>query len=266
MGSALEDVEYLARSSHRVTVLASLSEAPRTRAELQESTGASASTISRTLRTLEQRRWAVRNGHCYEATPLGAYVATGVTDLLERLEAERNLRDIWDRLPVGEIDGGLEEFADAVVTPATVEDPYGPVSRFLALVEESDTFRFVGFELGLIEPCMDDLCRQITDGLKATIIDLPNVANYIRSTYPDLSTRTLRSGNLTALLHDDPPPNGLSLFDDRVGLCVYAPDTGTLQAMVDTDSLAVRTWAEQTFDQYRQAARPLALEAETEIG
>ncbi|MFC7214058.1 helix-turn-helix transcriptional regulator [Saliphagus sp. GCM10025334] len=266
MVSALEDVEYLARSSHRVTVLTSLTEEPKTRAELRETTGASTSTISRTLRALEERRWVVRNGHCYEATPLGTYVAAGVTDLLERLETEQNFRDIWERLPVGEVDGGLEEFADAAVTPATVEDPYRPVSRFLALLGESDTFRFVGFELGLIEPCIDELCRQIIDGLEATIIDLPGVANYIRSTYPDRSTRTLRSGNLTALLHDDPPPHGLSLFDERVGLCVYAPNTGSLEAMVDTDSMAVRTWAEQTFERYRQGARPLALEAETEIG
>ncbi|WP_312910765.1 helix-turn-helix transcriptional regulator [Natronosalvus caseinilyticus] len=264
MVSSLDDVEYLARSSHRVAVLTAISERPRTRAELCEVTGASASTISRTLRALEERRWIARTGHHYEATPLGAYVSEGVADLLERLETERKLRDVWDWLPVDDADVPIEELADAVVTPATVEDPYRPVSRFVSLLEEADTFRFVGFELGLLEPCKDELCGRIIDGMDATVIDPPSVATYIRSSYPDLSTRTLESGNLTVLLHDDPPSYGLSLFDRRVGLCIYMPETGTLRSLIDTDAPAVRSWAEWTFERHRHEARPLALEAGAE--
>jgi predicted transcriptional regulator len=259
--SAIGDISYLVRSEHRVTVLEALAERPRTRSELRELTGVSSSTIGRTLREFDERCWIRRTDHEYEATQLGGFVAAGITSLIDRLETERRLRDVWHWLPGDIRELRPETLSDAVVTVAAVDDPYRPVNRFVDLLRETERFRFVGFDLGLLEPCRDELCDRIIDGMETEIIDPPAVARYIRTTYPEKSDRTLASGNLTVLLHEELPAYGVFLFDDRVGICGYNPGSGTVRLLIDTDSTAVREWAKATYESYRRDARPLALEA-----
>nr|WP_293029500.1 MarR family transcriptional regulator [Natronococcus sp.] len=261
---AIDDVAYLTRSHHRTAALAALADRPRTRAELRELTGVSQSTIGRTLRAFENRGWIARTDHRYETTQLGAFVASGMRELLDRIETERKLRETWSWFPA-EIRGlPLESFSEAVVTVPDVDDPYRPVNRFASLLRETDRFRFVGFELALLEPCRDELCGRVVDGMATEIIDPPSVVSYIRTTYPEQSERTLASGNLTVLIHEEPPEYGLSIFENRVGICGYHPDSGTVRAFVDTDDPTIRKWAVSTYDEYRREARPLAVETPAE--
>lgn len=262
--SAIDDVCFLTRADHRVDVLEAVRAGPRTRADLQSATGVSRSTIGRTIREFEDRRWIRKRGDRYEATQLGAYVAAGLRELIDLVATEQILRDVWEQLPPDADRIPIETLSDAVVTKGSVGDPYRPVSRFRSLLADTTEFRFVGFELGLLEPCKDELCDRIVDGLRAEIIDPPQVATYIRQTYPDRSAETLRSGNLTVLLCEDVPPYGLALFDERIGICTYTPGTGTVQALVDTGSESARDWAESTYDQYRRLATPLSIESAPE--
>ncbi|SER71627.1 helix-turn-helix transcriptional regulator [Natrinema salaciae] len=256
----LEDVEFLARSDHRVAALESLTSGPRSRAELRETTGVSQSTIGRTLREFEARHWVRRDGHRYEATQLGAFVATGLRELIERLETERQLRDIWQWLPIEASGFAIEMCADAVVTVAETDDPYRPVNRFVSLLRETDRFRFVGFDLALLEPCKDELARRIVDGMRTEIIDPPSVARHVLSTYPEHCAEPLESGHLEIRLHDDLPSYGVAIFDHRIGISGYNPESGTVRVLVDTDAPAAREWAKSTYERYRRESRPLALE------
>ncbi|WP_339103363.1 MarR family transcriptional regulator [Haloterrigena salinisoli] len=256
----LEEIEFLARSEHRVTVLEALAERPTSRAELLAATGASSSTIGRTLRAFDERNWIRRNGNRYEATQLGAFVAAGLRDLLERLETERTLRDSWQLLPE-ETDGFTVEMASrAVVTVAEPDAPYRPVNRFAALLRRTSRFRFVGTDVALLEPCRDELRQSIVDGMETEIIDPPTVAGYILSNYRTHCSAPLESGNLSVSVHDDVPPYGVGLFDDRIAVSCYDPDSGMVRLLIDTDVPEAREWAESLFESYRRDARPLALE------
>ncbi|ELZ17217.1 transcriptional regulator [Haloterrigena salina JCM 13891] len=255
----LEEIEFLARSEHRVAVLEALAERPTSRAELRTKTGASASTIGRTLRAFDERNWIRRDGDRYEATQLGAFVAAGLRELLARLEIERALRDSWQFLP--EESGFTVEMASrAIVTVAEPDAPYRPVNRFAALLERTNRFRFVGTDVALLEPCKDELRRSIVDGMEAEIIDPPAVAEYILSNYREHCSAALESGNLSVSVHDDVPPYGVSLFDDRIAVSGYDPDSGMVRLLIDSDAPEARDWAESTFASYRRDARPLALE------
>lgn len=97
--SSLDDIEFLARSEHRVEVLDALAERPHSRTDLQVMTGASSSTIRRLLCEFEERCWIRRNGHQYEATQPGTFVAEGLLALLGHMETERTLRAVWQWLP-----------------------------------------------------------------------------------------------------------------------------------------------------------------------
>ncbi|ADD04776.1 HTH domain protein [Natrialba magadii ATCC 43099] len=262
--TALDDIEFLARSPHRVTVLESLAEQPQSRAALRSETGASASTVGRLLREFEARHWIVREGNEYVATQLGSFVAAGLGELIERIETERTLREVWEWLPIEASEFPIEIGADAVVTVAETSDPYRPINRFVELLRETSEFRFLGFDLALLDPCREEFCQRIIDGMQTEIIDPPHVAAAVRRMYPDLSTETLESDNITVLLHEEVPPYGISLFDHRVGISGYNQDSGTVKVFVDTETPAARRWAEDTYQRFRREARPLAAGPELE--
>jgi len=264
MGASIDDIAYLVRSEHRVSTLVALTEHPLSRSELRELTGVSSSTMRRTLGEFEDRHWIRRIGYQYEATQLGAFVASAMVELIDRFETERKLRDVWHWLPGEETGFTIETCSDAVVTVAEADDPYRPVNRFASLLRETDRFRFVGLDVALLEPCKDELRQRIIDGMHAEIIDSPSSARCVLSTYPEHCSEPLESGNLTVRLHDDLPPYGVSIFDDRIAISGYDSDSGTVPVLFDTDDPAAREWAEKTFEFYRRGARPLVLESAAE--
>ena len=257
--AAIADVAFLTRSVHRTRALVALAERPRSRSDLRETTGVSASTIGRMLGEFQRRHWIRRDGHQYEATQLGAFVAAAMRELTRQVAIEQKLRDVWQWLPT-EVDGfTVEMCSDAVVSVAETADPYRPVRRFVSLLAETDRFRFVGSDLALIEPCKDEFRQRVLDGVRTEIIDPPSVARHVLSAYPDHCADPLKSGNLTIRVHDDVPSYGLGLFDDRIGIVGYSTDSGTVQVLIDTDAAAARDWAESTYERYRSEASPLSL-------
>ena len=258
--SPIDDIAYLTRSEHRAPTLVALTVRPRSRSELWEMTGVSSSTIRRTLGEFEERNWIYRNGYRYETTQLGAFIASAMAELIERFETERTVRDIWQWLPGDESGFAIEMCSDAVVSVAEADDPYRPINRFLSLIRETNEFRFVGFDLALLEPCKDEFCQLIIDGMQTEIIDPPSVAKYIRSTYPELSSKTLESGNLTIRLHDDLPPFGIGIFDQRIAISGYDSDSVTVRVLVDTDAPEAREWAESIYQSYRRQTPTIPLE------
>lgn len=258
--AAVDDVAFLARSPHRVATLAALVDGPLSRSALRETTGVSPSTIGRTLGAFERRHWVERNGRKYEITDPGAFVAAGMRDLVARVETERRLRDVWQWLPT-ELSGfTVDLVADGVVTVAEPGNPYRPVERFVTLLEETARFRFVGVDLALLVPCKDAFRRRVLDGMRAEIVDPPDVASNVLATHAEHCSEPLASGNLTVRVHDGVPPCGISIFDDRVAVTGYDDDSGTVTVLVDTDDPAAREWAKSTFETYRRDARPLTRE------
>lgn len=260
-GSLIDDIAYLARSEHRVTTLIDMAVRPRSRSELWEAAGVSSSTIRRTLREFEDRGWIQRDEYRYETTPLGAFIASAMADLIDRFETERQLRDVWQWLPGEENDFTIEMCTGAVVTRADADDPYGPVNRFMALVREAETFRFAGIDVALLEPCKEELCQQIVDGMEAEIIEPPRVAQYIRTTCPELFSEALDSDNLTVRLHDDLPPYGVGIIDDRIAICGYDADSASVRVLVDNAGSDLREWAESVFATYWRQTPTVPIES-----
>ena len=255
--SALGDIEYLSRSEHRVAILDALCDAPRNRDELRELSDASSSTVGRVLEALEQRQWVKHTGGRYEATQLGSHVNDGFQALLNGMAVERQLRSLWpslprqlrEDLPIDIIDTGH-------VTVAGPDAPYRPINQFVELAKQSSSLRFVGFDLGLVEPCFSEMRRQILDGLDARVIDPPEVVSYLISEYPDDCEAIFSSGNLNLSVSDELPEYGIGIFDESVIICVYDPEAGTIRGLIESDHEAVRSWAMEQFDHYLETARP----------
>lgn len=255
--SALGDIEYLSRSEHRVTILDALCEAPRSRDELRELSEASSSTVGRVLEALEQRQWVSHTGGRYEATQLGSHVNEGFQTLISGMTVERQLRSLWPSLPRKLCeDLPLNIIESGRVTVADTDAPYRPVNRFVELLDRSNSLRFVGFDLGLVEPCFSALRGQIVGGLQAEVIDPPEVVSYLIDTYPDDCEAIFESGNIDLYVCDALPEYGIGIFDDCVMICVYDPDAGTIRGLVESDHEEVRYWAMERFNHFLELAQP----------
>ena len=255
--SPIGDLAYLTRTEHRVTALIALTERPRSRSELCELTGVSSSTMRRTLDEFEDRIWIRKDGYQYVATRLGEVIASGMVDVLERVETERKLRHVWHWLPdeIGEFP--LETWAELTVTVAEPDFPYRPVNRFESLLREASTVCFLRPEVALMDPCFDALEALVDDGVDVTLIDRPSCHTYFLSTYPTRSGKLLRQDNFTVLEHDDLPPYGVGVLDDRALVSCYEHASGTVQAVIDTDDPAVREWAQSVYERYAPDSRPI---------
>lgn len=259
MDSSIEDIEFLARSAHRVEALAALADGPRDRADLRAECGASSPTIGRVIRDFEARRWISRNGPRYELTPLGTFVAERFASLREAMATERKLRDVWRWLP-REMEGfSVELFADAVVSYPGPGYPYEPVARVTQLVEETEAMRAFGTtEFKSIN--LDTVCDAVLDGMEYECIYAPAVLETVLSWNPERVTEAAACENCTILVHESLPDDdrcGIGIYDDRMGICCHDRETGMLEAVVDTDAIEAREWAEDIYERCRAEARPL---------
>ena len=253
--SPIEDIAYLTRSDHRVPTLVALTERPLSRSELCELTGVSSSTVRRTLDEFEDRIWIRKDGYRYVATRLGEAIASGMEELIERVETERQLRDVWPLLPDEVERFPVETWSELTVTVADPDRPYRPVDRFESLLRETTTLRFLRPEVALMEPCLDVLHQVVDDGVEVTLVDRPECHEYFFSTHPVRSSELVGRDNFSVLVHDDLPPYGVGLLDDGVIISCYEQSSGTVQAVIDTDAPAVREWAEPVYETHTADAR-----------
>lgn len=259
MEKAIEEIEYLTRSSHRVVVLEELAKGPRERRELRGSTGASSPTLSRTFTEFEDRKLIDRDGPVYGLTRLGEFVLDRFLDLKESMETAAMLRDVWEWLPQ-EMEGfSAELFADAVVSYPGPRYPYEPVERLSHLIE--GTGRLRGFDSIVYKSINNEMmCQAVLDGTELEFVFSPNALEGTFAWNPERVVEAASMENCTVLVHDDLPDGnrcGLGIVDDRACICCHDLETGALTAIIDTDTPAAREWAISTFERVRAGAQPV---------
>ena len=260
MDSALDDIEFLVSSDHRVGVLDALTSGSCDRDDLRTATGASSPTMGRILSDFQDRHWIEREGKTYHLTDLGEFVADRFEEIRDAMAYQRRLREIWPWLP-HDIDGfSIELFTDVMISHPGPGYPYEPVERLTELIATTETMRGFGMALlksGNLEPFFD----HVRDGLECEYVYPPAVFEDLLSWDEETVLEATTRANYTVLLHDDLPLEtrcGICLFDDQVSICCYDPKNGALQSVVDTTSDEMRAWAEAYYERFRDEAQPLS--------
>ena len=258
MEETLAEIEFLALSPNRVTVLESLAEGRHSRSDLAEATGASQATLGRILGDFEERDWVTRVGGGYEATATGQLVADGFRDLLDVMAVERELRDIVAYLPTGEMEFDLRHLADAnIVTPSQTR-PNAPLQRLLELMRAASSVTAFSHALN------DQSLSVVADGLGDREFEAVLTREAVDSLTADETLRARLSRVVSdpsadiRVAHGDIPV-AVTIADDVVNLLVR-DDRGVVQASVDTTDPAVREWAERRYEHYRVNSEPLTVE------
>ena len=204
MSAATEEIEFLARSNHRVGVMEELTAGARERRNLRDSTGASTPTMSRILTDFEDRRWIVRDGPIYELTPLGEFVAERFLGLREAMEIERKLRDVWQWLP-REMEGfSVDLFADAVVSYPGPGYPYEPIERLTHLIK--GTTRMRGFDSIVFKSINNEtVCQAVIDGMELEYVYSPTALEKTFAWNPERVVETASREHCHVYVRDAPP-------------------------------------------------------------
>ncbi|MBX0325596.1 winged helix-turn-helix domain-containing protein [Halomicroarcula sp. F13] len=257
-----EDPDLLIDLIRRSPLLEELQQDALDRAELQDRLAVSRATCHRHTRTLDELGVIERVDSHFQLTEAGWLLTDALTTFKRDARSAVQLAPVLDAVgdAPGEIDA--KAFADATVTSAERGDPYSPVARFITLVRETEALR--GLDMDAIAPLyMDEIQKRIVGGMETEDITHPGAVKDSLDGYPDKCMEACASGYLTVQLYDD-LPFGLAIFDDRVGIGVCEQGTRNLRVFVDTDSPAVREWAESVYEVYESEA--ILLEEYTQQG
>ncbi|WP_396613715.1 helix-turn-helix transcriptional regulator (plasmid) [Haloferax sp. S1W] len=260
MESALEEIEFLALSPNRVEALRHLTEAPRTRRELVELTGASQPTLGRILHDFEERAWIEREDGAYRATVTGTLVSRGFSELVEIFNTDLELRPIVRWLPADAITFDLEHLTAATITKPSRVRPNAPVKRVLNLLRTATEVRVVSYAFN--EQSLEVISERTASGdqqfegvFPAAAIDALADDSQLRDQLRDLLT----ADGATVRIADGSIPVAATIADSVVHLFLR-DDNGILQASVDVDEPEVHAWAENLFSQYWDDATPLTID------
>lgn len=254
----LEEIEFLARSANRIEVLAALVEESQTRQTLANSVGVSQPTLGRILRDLTERKWVATDGDQYWATATGKLVATGITDLRERLATEAKLRDVIEWIPTEAVDVELHNFADAEITTPSQTRPNAPIKRMLELLGKTDhalllSHAFNEQKLQLVRD------RSVAGELTTRGVFGKDAIEAIEATADlrELLADIVASDAAEIRVVTEDIPVAVEVTDSRTHL-LLRNDEGIVRASLDTDDETVRAWAESLHEKYWTIGTPLS--------
>lgn len=260
---ALEAIEFLARSPHRVAVLGALADAPRTRHELKELADVSRVTIARLLEDLEERGWLVHDDGQYEATARGRVVSREVARLRANLQVSDRLDDALRWLPVEEFEFDLARLHDADVLRAeTWESQTEAIRHAASLAEGTDAIR--GTAIGFSHEVVDTIRDMVVDrdGTFEAVVDetafgMIRDDEGLRDRFQDILAA---EGGALYHYQGARPLHMVMRFDDIAVICGHVdegPPPGTLESRDER----VHAWAKSYFESALAESEPVDVAA-----
>lgn len=262
--AALDDAEFLIRSTHRIQLLEAIADEPRSRSELQELTGVARVTLGRSLGDMEDRNWIERVDHDYEIRPLGELTLDGISDCLDALETQRRLQSIMHLMPTESFDFDLRHLHDAEITLADRTDTTAPARRYATLMAEATRIRKCSFA---VDPSVanafweqttqpeQDIEAVLTPGALETALEIQEEQTLEEFDDPKRALLEYE----TVYVHEEMVPYNM-LITDRIVAFLLSERQGTLPAMIECENETIRRWAEDTFESYRRTATPVEID------
>ena len=253
----LEEIEFLARSPNRVTVLNALTESPIERYDMEETTGVTRATLGRILDDFQERGGVIENDREYETTQLGAYVSRTFTDLLDSFEPVPALNEVVRWFPEEGFAFDLSCLAGAEVVRPSRSDALAPTNHIANRLRTADRVRLVTYS---VLPDVMEVCwRGTVDGTLEleSVLDRGALDSFAADPQMiDHARGVFESGRAEVVWYEGDIPFTVFVVDDVVLLCLSGGE-GAPRAVIETDDEAVRSWAESTIDAYRRKGERL---------
>lgn len=256
VGDEAVNRDFLLEVIKRAPMLAALREEPMDRPALEESLGVSKSTSHRNVASLTERGLLRKSGGKHELTEFGRAVAGVVAKFESDIETTVRLAPVFEAVSDTTPRCPIEAFADATVTSTDRGDPFGPLARFVSLVQDTTSLRMAD-SYAIAPTYIDEIHGRVLDGLETEVVERPEVAEDIMNSYPKKCVQLCASEFLSMKIQAD-LPFGLAILDNRIGIGVRDTETGVPRVFIDTDETEARNWAETLFESYWTEATRLA--------
>lgn len=255
--AAIEAVQFLTRAESRLTIMRELADRDElAQRELRSTLDGSRTTVTRALRSLQDRDWIEQGVDGYQLTTTGRLIAAAVTDLLDTVATTRELSEFLRYAPTDAVDTDLLTAADVTVTTPTDADPYAPARKQTETVRRADQLR-------TLLPATDlESTRAVTDavteeGLELESVVSPSVAaTFETAEFAPLIRHGLSTGRSTILVASTELPYYLGVADDERVQIGVADEEGIPRALLETTDDRVRQWADGVYSEYRATAKP----------
>lgn len=260
---AIDDIEFLARSPHRVEVLGALADAPRTRHELKERADVSRVTIRRLLEDLDERGWIVNENGQYEATARGRTVSREFARLHANLSVADSLDDALEWLPTEEFEFDLARLHDADVLRASSWETQTEAIRHAAdCVHGAERIR--GTAIGFSHEVVDAIRELVVGGegsfemvVDETALGMIRNDEGLRHRFRDIL------GAQGGALHrytGAAPLHMVCTFDELVVICGHV-DEGPPPGTLETTDHEVHEWARSYYETALSESEPVDVDA-----
>lgn len=249
-----DDLEFLVRSKHRVSVLELLAEAPATRRDLEDRSGISQPTLGRILGHFEERGWSTHEGRTYRLTPFGELLGEEVVDLLETMEMLGRFGEVAPHLPLDELGFDLRQFRHARITLPRADDVLVHIRRGAALLADADRVRTLSPSIypEMLRELRDRL--RVRDQLQEAI--LSGAALEAMLADPELVawTREILDAEAVSIYRtEEAIPLPMGVVDDTAFLTPL--DQRDIPcALVESENDRIRSWVVERLDGYRDRA------------
>jgi predicted transcriptional regulator len=265
MESALDDVAFLALSENRVAFLTTLSDQqPHARDELMDAIDVSRPTLARILDDLEERAWITQHGQTCRITSLGAWVHDEFTGLLTMMDTARRLRAVEQWLSAETLSFDLSRLADAGITLPSQNEPLAPMHRASELERVATRSRLFTHALPVL--CLDAHWEAITTASQQfeAVVTPRVVETMTKPPHASQFEDILAAERATVFVYDGTISDVVGINDGVVYFGID-DDKGAPLALIETDDEAIRAWAEETFESYRERSSRLTLDRYSEI-
>lgn len=240
----------------RFPFMEALGAEPKEKRTLVSDLDCSRSTVDRGIRDLEALDLVAYVDGCYQLTPLGEAVATGVADLAATVDLRLQYEPFLEWMPEDEFDLELELLRDADLVLPEQGDPYAMINRHVTVIEQTDDLQCVLPVVGL--HAYKASHKQIMEnGARVEAVVSPEAADTLQSApeYAKLTEEMAATGRYELHQYDGDIPYFVGLLDDTVQIGV--DEAGEPRALVETDNAEVQDWATATFEEYKQQAAPI---------
>ena len=249
---SVDGIAFLANSVNRIAVLDALTSDAHSRHVLAERLEVSRVTIARILDDLEARRWISQHGQIAEITPLGEWVAAEFESLCETMDAERKLRTIVEWFPDEGFDVPVRRLADAEITLASSANANAPIDRLVRQFDETDHVDC--FSFGITGQFLTAWWRFVVERghtcewvFTTAVLDVLTEYETMRRQ----SREMLETGRATFYRYDG-DIQYVVIMTDRLVNVRLANDSGAPSALIQSEDVDVRSWAESRFRGFRE--------------
>ncbi len=253
------DIGYLAGSAVRTSLVERLTAGSAQPADLVAHTGASRTTVHRTLNELVDRGWVRRVDDGYAIT------GTGELALETYCEARCRFRTL-DRFEpflevVDDVPGiDLEWLEGADLETESDENPHRPIERYADELATVDGEEFYGVTPVITRRFIDVHEPIIRDGTTANLVISDETLRAVADRYPRRLRESLEFDNYELYAIDETPSMGTTIYGETVFLGAY-DDRRRLVAVVESTDPDLRAWATDCYQRLRESATRVTADA-----